>query len=52
MRIEWGEDNKVIRIITENDQEIKLLNQAWQPEVEIYFDNDNNPYLEITLKTD
>ncbi len=52
MRIEWGENNKVIRLIPENGKESILLNLAWQPEVETYFDQGNNPYLEITLQTD
>lgn len=52
MRIEWGENNETIRIIPENDQEIKLLLQAWRPEVETYFDQENFPYLEITLSTE
>jgi len=51
MRIEWGENNKTIRIIPENDQEASLTDQSWLPEVETYWDSDGNIYLEITLET-
>lgn len=52
MRIEWGENNETIRLIPENDQEQDLITQSWQPEVELYFDQDNFPHLEITLTTE
>ncbi len=52
MRIEWGENNETICLIPENDQEAALLDQSWQPEIEIYWDIDGPIYLEIVLSTD
>ena len=52
MKIEWGENNETIRLIPENEQEVELLRQSWQPEVEMYFDHhEDTPYLEIQVQT-